>query len=172
MVTLPRLSRPSFGCSWVPDKPQFITSCEGYERSLCLWSTDGKLIHDFATPGGIIGCAISPKTGNFLAFGPETIYVYHPETWLLLATKHVEDFGFRIESISTSRSSQYALLQMRGRWAALCLDTLEVSRIFETEKDTKFIIKASFGGARNKYVASGSHSKFYFQQELLYYSSN
>jgi WD40 repeat protein len=160
MVTLPRLADSVSDCSWVPDKPQFITSCVDRKRSLCLWSADGELIHDFKIPSRIYGCAISPQTGNFLAFGGEIIYVYHPETLSLLATRNLEDFGFTIVSISKSQSSQYVLLQLEGRLVALCLDTLEVSRIFETEEEAKFIIRASFGGAGNKYIASGSLSKF------------
>jgi len=151
-----------YGCTWVPNKPQFLTTCMAECKSLCPWSEQGVLLYDFVISQLIFGCVFAPKAGLIIAMGPLDIFIYHPETLLLLSCKSLDYINFYVESFSFTRSSSCISLQLKGAKAlVMCLDTLEILGIFELKDDDKFIIRSSFGGIRNKYFANGSPCKLF-----------
>ncbi|KAL2069357.1 hypothetical protein VTL71DRAFT_15695 [Oculimacula yallundae] len=154
-------------CHWVFNKSQLVTySSEGGRdsygvRDLLLWSVEGTLIHDFACPEVVYGCAISSKTGNLVAFTINRIFVYSLETLSLLVTedlKRLDYLGGNSLDVATDSSNQYAVLGMRSGQVVLRLDTLEILAFFDFTQD--FIgdsfMYPSLGGCQNKYIARGN----------------
>jgi len=126
---------------------------------LCLWSIDGLLLHDFEVGQRVMGCAFAPQSRSIIAFGRESVFVYDHKTFQLLVKKDLDVYDFDIQGVSVSSGSPYALLQIKGKLLVMSLETLEIVEMFEKEHETQFVIKSSFGGAQNKYVACGSECK-------------
>ncbi|RDL36385.1 WD40 repeat-like protein [Venustampulla echinocandica] len=154
--TLNRFGEPVSSCAWAPDGQTFVTGCLDKERNLCQYSLSGDLIYDWRRSHRIQDLAVSPNGHRLVAMDNEThIHVYD------FVTRELEyeiDMKVKMGSVSISQNSRWLLVEQKdGKARIVDLDTREPIRYFQSgDKGSEFIIRASFGGANESFVVSGS----------------
>lgn len=143
-------------CVWAPDGQSFITGCLDKERNLCQWNLNGDLIYDWGQNHRIQDLAISPDSNRLIAMEHTNhVYIYS------LVTRELEyeiDLKVRLYSVAVSQNSQHLLINKGdGEAQMFDLDTRETVRVFNIgDRKGEFIIRATFGGADESFVVTGS----------------
>jgi WD40 repeat protein len=154
--TLSRFGEPVSSCVWAPDGQSFITGCLDKERNLCQWNLNGDLIYDWGQNHRIQDLAISPDSNRLIAMEHEShVYIYN------LVTRELEyevDLKARLYSVAVSQNSQHLLINKSdGEAQMFDLDNRETVRVFNSgDRQGQFIIRATFGGADEAFVVTGS----------------
>jgi hypothetical protein len=135
--------------------------------NLCLWSFDEavgwELAYTFTFNDPLIpilGGVILPGTENFASFdNAKNVYVHE----LKSAMKgHGSSSEVDLSSMCVSRLGKpYALfLRKDGLIEMIDVRTMEMVKVFKLKSYGHFIIKATFGGENEEFVASGSEGMF------------
>lgn len=111
-------------------------------------------------PGGfrIQDCAITSDGRRLVAADVEgKIHVYNFRT-------HEEEYCLVLKSkptsVAVSQDSRYMLVNLsEGQIQLVDLETMDVVRRFQGQKQGSFVIRSTFGGAGENFVVSGSEGK-------------
>lgn len=157
--SLARFGEPVSSSVWAPDGQSFVTGCLDKERNLCQYSITGALIYDWGRSHRVQDLAVSRNGHRLVAMdNVGSIHVYN------FVTRELEyeiDFKVTLSSVNISQDSRNLLiLTSEGDARLLDLDTRETLRYFRSgEGKSLNVIKASFGGANESFVVTGSDSK-------------
>jgi len=156
---LSKAGEPVSSCVWAPDGSSFLTGALEKSASLCQWSTSGDLISDWKAGHRIQDLTLSPDGHRLVAMDHEThIYVYN------FVTRELEykmDMKGKMGSVIISQNSRHLLVnKLDGEARLLDLETRETIRIFTVlGRQKPDLIRATFGGANESFVVSGSEGK-------------
>ena len=146
---------PVTSAAWAPNGQTFITGSLDKQSSLHIWNLNGENIHTWSDSTRVQDLALSPDGQRLVIISPErVITVYNFITW-------DEEYSLRLKCkltcVRISRDSKYMLINMVDNELQLIdISSAEVVRRFEGQKQGKFIIRGSFGGADENIIISGS----------------
>ncbi|PCG92907.1 Hypothetical protein PENO1_086220 [Penicillium occitanis (nom. inval.)] len=142
--------------AWAPDGETFVTASMDIKAPLCYWGLRSRNpIHVWRDGFRAQDCTITPDGTRLIASDNEDkLYVYdlasRAEEYRLSMKNH-------ITSVSVSKDSRYVLLNLRNNQIQLMdIETTEVVRRFDGQKQGEWVIRSRFGGAGENFVVSGS----------------
>ncbi|KAL2821824.1 WD40-repeat-containing domain protein [Aspergillus cavernicola] len=155
LFTVNHHRHPVTAAVWAPDGESFVTASLDLSSQLCHWSVRGQPL--FMWPGGfrVQDCAITPDGRRLIAIDVEKkIRVFNFIT-------HQEEYTLPLKSkatsIAISRDSRHMLVNLAECQIQLIdIESTEVIRHFQGQKQSRFIIRSTFGGAAENFVVSGS----------------
>lgn len=147
--------------SWAPDSMTFVTSSFDRATPLCLWSLESgpdapdHLIHKWNPGLRFQDCAVTPDGRRVVATDSEmSLYVYDLETF---QEEYRLPFPCKLTSLTISQDSKNMLVNLvSGEVQLLDVVTGELVRRYEGQKQEKFYIRSTFGGAAENFILSGS----------------
>lgn len=148
-------------CAWSPDGRSFITGCLSKEKSLCQWSLDGELIHDWGRPHRVQDLSISHDGHRLIAMDNNArLHYYNFVTRALISEIHLK---VGLCSVTFSQNSSEVLVnKTNGQTILVDIDSESVVKTYDGYKDEekeKIVIRSTFGGANENFVVSGSRGK-------------
>lgn len=152
-------NQPVSTASWAPDGETFLTGSLDKQSQLCLWTLDGRPSYIWNIDYRIQDCAISSDGQRMVTISPECqIYVYNFVT-------REEEYSIRLRTkmtcLSISRDSRYMLVNLADNEVQLIdIETAEIVRRFLGQKQGKYVIRSSFGGADENLIISGSEGTY------------
>ncbi len=158
MLTIEHHAEPVTTAAWAPDGQTFVTGSMDIQAQLCAWDLNGR--HMYTWPGGyrVYDCAISPDGHRLITITTEKrIHVYNYRT-------REEEYNFELKvqltCLSISQDSRYMLVNMANNEIQLLdIESAEIVRTFEGQKQGTYVIRSSFGGAAENFVISGSQGR-------------
>ncbi|OJJ32812.1 hypothetical protein ASPWEDRAFT_52944 [Aspergillus wentii DTO 134E9] len=155
LLTINHHREPVTAAAWAADGESFVTASLDTNSQLCHWSMRGQALHIW--PGGfrVQDCAITPDGRRLIAADvKEKIHVYNFIT-------HEEEYCLPMSSkptsVAMSRDSRHMLVNLsEGEIQLIDIDTTDIVRRFEGQKQGHFVIRSTFGGAAENFVVSGS----------------
>lgn len=135
-----------------------MTASLDLSSQLCHWSMRGDPLYTWHGGFRVQDCAITPDGRRLIAADvEEKIHVYDFAT-------HEEEYCLPLKSkptsVTVSRDSRYMLVNLsEGQIQLIDLDTTEVIRRFQGQKQGHFVIRSAFGGAAENFVVSGSEGE-------------
>ncbi|KAH6665662.1 WD domain-containing protein [Halenospora varia] len=153
---------PVSSCVWAPDGRTFVTGCLDKVRNLCQWNLNGELVYDWGRNHRVQDLAVSPNGHRLVAMDTENqLHIYN------FVTRELEyelDLKAKTSSISISQNSRYLLVNKKdGQARMLDLDTREAVRFFQSgDRGGLNVIRASFGGANESFVITGSEEGYIY----------
>ncbi|KAK7757214.1 hypothetical protein SLS62_000763 [Diatrype stigma] len=159
---LERFQEPVCSCVWTPDGQSFITGALDKTRGLVQWNLSGEKVFDWVNTHRVEDLTVSPN-GRWLVTmdDKQHIQVYN------LVTRDLEyemDLNVRTMSISISQDSRHLLVNHQNGVAQLIdLFTREPVQTYTGHNGgEEFVIRSTFGGADESFVASGSEDGFIY----------
>ena len=162
MATLTGFEGPVTSCVWLPSGQEFVTtalSCPGTRLSLCLWSADGIPICKFPLDAPILGCVLLPDN-KIASFGANRrIFIHDLDTKKQMRVKIAD---LELSSMCASKLGKPYLLLLKSDGLIEMADskTMEMIKVFKIKSHGTFVIKATFGGENEEFIASGSEGVF------------
>lgn len=141
--------------AWAADGESFVTASLDLESQLCHWSMRGPAIYMWPRGFRVQDCAISADGRRLIAADVDgKIHVYNMHT-------HEEEYCLPMRSkptsVAVSRDSRHMLVNLsEGQIQLIDIDTTEVIRRFQGQKQGSFVIRSAFGGAAENFAVSGS----------------
>ncbi|KAI9373525.1 WD domain protein [Aspergillus egyptiacus] len=161
LFTVNHHRQPVTAAVWAPDGESFVTASLDLHSQLCHWSVRGQPIYTWPEGFRVQDCAITPDGRRLIAVDVEKkIRVFNFIT-------HEEEYALPLKSkatsIAVSKDSRHMLVNLTECQIQLIdIETGEVIRRFQGQKQSQFIIRSTFGGAAENFVVSGSEdSKIY-----------
>jgi WD40 repeat protein len=156
---LARFGEPVSSCVWAPDGQSFVTGCLEKTGNLCQWGLNGELIYDWKRSHRIQDLAVSPD-GHRLVAADHLNHV-HVYNFVTRELEYEINLKQSLGSVSISQDSRLLLINKTdGEAQMLDIETRETIRTFTTgERVGKFIIRASYGGANESFIITGSEGK-------------
>lgn len=128
-------------------------------RGLSHWDRDGKKLSDWASLHRVEDLAVSPD-GHWLV---SMDVLGHLHVYNFLTHEHEYAIGMkgRATSISISRDSRLLLINLPQQGMAQLFDLRkrEVVQTYKGHSGGSFMIRSTFGGADENFVASGSEGR-------------
>ncbi|KAF4264330.1 hypothetical protein CNMCM8812_003597 [Aspergillus fumigatus] len=155
LLTINHHRQPVTAAVWAADGESFVTASLDLSSQLCHWSMRGDPLYTWHGGFRVQDCAITPDGRRLIAADvEEKIHVYDFAT-------HEEEYCLPLKSkptsVTVSRDSRYMLVNLsEGQIQLIDLDTTEVIRRFQGQKQGHFVIRSAFGGAAENFVVSGS----------------
>ncbi|RYP79971.1 hypothetical protein DL770_006446 [Monosporascus sp. CRB-9-2] len=144
------------------DGRSFITGSLDKSRGLVQWNLSGEKLFDWANNHRVEDLSVSPN-GRWLVAMDDThhVQIYN------LQTRDMEyemDLNIRVTSISISQDSRHLLVNHANGVAQLIdLVTREPVQSYTGHKGSDYyVIRSTFGGADESFVASGSEDGFIY----------
>lgn len=128
---------------------------------LCLWSSLGSLLLNFAVKppiAPILGCVLLPDNKVASFDNQKNVYVHELEGGFRIR-KIISEVD--ISSMCVSRLGKPYALFLRNDGLIEMIDTRTVSmvKVFKMKSYGQFVIRATFGGEGEEFVASGSEGE-------------
>ncbi|TVY55385.1 WD repeat-containing protein, partial [Lachnellula suecica] len=161
---IPRFGEPASSCAWAPDGQTFVVGSLANERNLCQYDLNGDVVFDWGRSHRIQDLAISSNGRWLVAMDHET----HIHGYNFITREPVFEMAMksRLRSISISQDSRSLLVNLKDGEAQIF--DLErqtegpIQQFKEGDQSGEDVIRASYGGANESFVASGSaHGKVY-----------
>ncbi|KAL4773461.1 WD40-repeat-containing domain protein [Aspergillus nidulans var. acristatus] len=155
LLTINKHQEPVTAAVWAPDGESFVTASLDVNSQLCHWNMRGESLYMWHGGFRVYDCAITPDGRRLIAVDVERkIRVYNFHT-------HEEEYILPLKSKATSvvvsRDSRHMLVNLTECQIQLIdIETSEVIRRFQGQKQSTFIIRSTFGGAAENFVVSGS----------------
>ena len=142
--------------TWVPSGDAVVIGSQDTKYSLAIWDLSGNLVYKFPEDGiRVNDLAISPDGSRLVVLLEARILVYDFQTREKIGEWLLDDV--KLSSVSISRDCRHMLVSMIPNKVRLMeIDTGEVVQRYQGQVQTQFIIRSSFGGANESFVASGS----------------
>ncbi|KAF2153410.1 WD40 domain-containing protein [Myriangium duriaei CBS 260.36] len=159
--TVDAYSSPVSSAAWLPDGESFIIASQDAERPLALYNLgDTQPAHSFTHPSQnhrVMDCAVSADGAKLAAVTyDQHILIYDLRS---PSRPQVADFEMdeRLTCVEFSADGLQLLLSMKESQLML-VDTLTGNTLqrYKGMKQSQFVIRASFGGANQGFVVSGS----------------
>lgn len=151
---------------WAPDGETFVTGSLDKQSQLCLWTLDGRPSYSWAIDYRVQDCAISSDGQRMVTISSEgQIFVYNFVT-------REEEYHIKLKKkmtcLSISQDSRYMLVNLADNELQLIdIETADIVRRFLGQKQAKFVIRSSFGGADENLIISGSEGTYPASLERL-----
>lgn len=155
MKELPVFGEPVSACVFHPDKSTFTLGSLGRRMSICTYDIRTGLLEDWGRKHRVQDLCGSPDGRWLVAVDDQqTIHVYN---WSTREPEFTIDLKSRPTSVSMSQDSLHLLVNKQDGEAQLIdLDTRASVQKFFGHKGGDYLIRASFGGANESFVVSGS----------------
>ncbi|KAF2140338.1 glycoside hydrolase family 1 protein [Aplosporella prunicola CBS 121167] len=161
---------PVTSAAWAPNGETFVTGSQDTAAGLCQWTVNGDKVHTWKEDGSerergyamrVHDVGISPDGQRLVVLLDHHIMVYDFITRERICEFEMQDV--KLTSLSISQDSQRMLVSMNeSKICLMDIDSGELLQRYEGQKQTQFIIRSTFGGAREAFVVSGSEdSKVY-----------
>ncbi|KAM4056126.1 WD domain, G-beta repeat domain-containing protein [Hirsutella rhossiliensis] len=150
-----RFDEPVSGCVWAGDGASFVLGTLDKNHSLCSFNVHDEGCIEWEKKHRVQDLCGSPD-GRWLAAVDDSsnIHVYNGLTREL---EYHMDMGGRPTSVSVSKDSRHLLVNKKdGEVHLIDLMTRNPIHKLLGHKGGKFLIRSSFGGANESFVASGS----------------
>ncbi|KAL1987564.1 hypothetical protein VTN96DRAFT_3164 [Rasamsonia emersonii] len=155
LLTINNHREPVTAAAWAADGQSFVTASLDDKSQLCHWSMQGHMLHTW--PGGfrVQDCAITPDGTRLIAADEKgKLHVYNLATY---AEEYCLPLKSKSTSVTVSRDSRYMLVNLaEGQIQLIDIETTDVVRRFQGQKQGEFVIRSTFGGATENFVVSGS----------------
>lgn len=132
-----------------------MTTSLDLNKQMCHWSMRGQRLYMWPAGFRVQDCAITPDGRRLIAADvEEKIHVYNFIT-------HEEEYCLPLKSkptsLAVSKDSRHMLVNLsEGQIQLIDIDTTDVIRRFQGQKQGSYIIRSTFGGAAENFVVSGS----------------
>ncbi|PYH46288.1 WD domain protein [Aspergillus saccharolyticus JOP 1030-1] len=156
LLTINHHRQPVTSAAWAPDGETFVTASLDLSSQLCHWSMrGGQVLHTWHGGFRVQDCTMTPDGRRLVAADLEgKLHVYNFATRdeeYCLTTKS------RPTSVAVSKDSRYLLVNLADNQLQLIdLNTTDVVRRFQGQKQGNFVIRSVFGGAADNFIVSGS----------------
>ncbi|KAK4204252.1 WD40-repeat-containing domain protein [Triangularia verruculosa] len=152
---LDKFGEPVSSAVWLPDGQSFITGSFDKPKSLCQWDLSGNLLYTWTRHHRTEDLALSPDGHWLVAMDDQcALHVYNVPRREHDWDVYVES---RLTSVSVSQDSRYILVNTVEDEAQLYeIETREMVQKYKGHSGGQVIIRASFGGANENFVVSGS----------------
>jgi WD40 repeat protein len=149
---------PVTSAAWAPDGQTFVTGSLDSQSQLCLWDLRGRELYKWPGSYRVRDCAVSADGRRLIAISTDNkIYVYN---FITREEEYSMSLNLDLTCINISRDCKYILVNMSKSMVQLLdIETAEVVRQYEGQKQGNFIIRSTFGGATENFVVSGSEGK-------------
>ena len=123
-----------------------------------MWNLSGRNVYTWSSDYRVQDCAISPDGQRLVTISQQKqIFVYS------FITKE-EEYSLRLKteltSVNISRDSKYILVNLADNELQLIdINSAEIVRRFLGQKQGKYVIRSTFGGADENLVISGSEGE-------------
>ena len=153
------MGEPISCCVWAPDDKSFIVGSLDKVRGLSHWDRDGKKLSDWASLHRVEDLAVSPD-GRWLV-SMDVLGHLHVYNFLTHEYEYEVDLKVRATSITISRDSRLLLVNLPQQGTAQLFDLKkrEVVQRYKGHTGGNFMIRSTFGGADEAFVASGSEGR-------------
>lgn len=150
-----RFQEPVSSCAWAPDGRSFVTGCLDKERNLVQWTETGEFVYDWGRSHRVADVAISPDGNRLVAMDDRNhIHVYN---FMTREPEYKLDLKIKLSSVTISGDSRFLLVNRTDGEAQLWdLERRDMLRRFVGSKGGEFVIRSSFAGANETFIASGS----------------
>ncbi|KAL5355646.1 WD40-repeat-containing domain protein [Aspergillus floccosus] len=155
LLTINHHQHPVTAAAWAPDGESFVTTSLDLNKQMCHWSMHGQRLYMWPAGFRVQDCAITPDGRRLIAADvEEKIHVYNFIT-------HEEEYCLPLKSkptsLAVSKDSRHMLVNLsEGQIQLIDIDTTDVVRRFQGQKQGSYIIRSTFGGAAENFVVSGS----------------
>ena len=157
-VVLQPFNEPITTAAWTPDGTSFVTGSLDKKGSLNLWSAAGQKLYTWPAAYRTQDVAISPDGRRLVAVSAERAIVVYD-----LASR-AQEYSLRLKTdmtcVSISKDSRQMLVNMAdGELQLIDLASAEIVQRFLGQKQGRYVIRSTFGGADENLVISGSEGK-------------
>ncbi|KAE8154199.1 WD domain protein [Aspergillus avenaceus] len=155
LLTIKDQRQPVTAAAWAADGESFVTATLDIGSQLSHWSIHGDALYMWQGGFRVQDCAITPDGRRLIAADvEEKIHVYNFIT-------HEEEYCLALKSkptsVAVSSDSRHMLVNLsQGEIQLIDIDTTDIIRRFEGQKQGSFVIRSTFGGAAENFVISGS----------------
>jgi WD repeat-containing protein 26 len=161
-AVLPRFGEPASSCAWAPDGQTFMVGSLANERNLIQYDLNGGEVYDWGRSHRIQDLAISPNGRWLVAMDTEA----HIHGYNFITREPVFEMNMksRLRSVSISQDSRSLLVNMKdGEAQILDLERQTegpIQRFKAGDQSGEDVIRATYGGANESFVATGSAGMF------------
>lgn len=163
--TLPRFGEPASSCAWAPDGQTFVVGSLAKERSLCQYNLHGDVVYDWNSNHRVEDLAVS-QNGRWLVAMDDKSHI-HGYNFMTREPVFEMDMKSRLRSVSISQDSRSLLVNLKdGEMQILDLERQTdgpLQRFKAGDQSGDDIIRASYGGANESFVVTGSAGMFRLQ---------
>ncbi|KAG0651669.1 putative WD repeat-containing [Hyphodiscus hymeniophilus] len=167
LQTLTGFNGPVTSCVWLPSSQEFVTtalSCLESCMSLCLWSASSTHpVCKFPVRAPLLGCVLLPDKKIASFDNKRNVYVHDLDLKQQVELRKVD---MDLSSMCVSELGKpHALMLRNDGWIEMIdvrsMDMMtNMVKVFKMKNYGTFVIKATFGGEDEEFVASGSEGKF------------
>lgn len=155
LLTIDHHHEPVTCAAWAPDGESFVTGSLDRQHQLCHWSLRGQALYTWSGEYRVQDCAISPDGQRLVTISTDkriSVYNFHTREEEYSVHLRVD-----LTCISISSDSKYMLVNMSDNEIQLLdIETADLVRRFEGQRQGQFVIRSNFGGAAENFVISGS----------------
>ncbi|KAL4782816.1 WD40-repeat-containing domain protein [Aspergillus varians] len=155
LLTINHHREPVTAAVWAPDGESFVTASLDVSSQMCHWSIRGQPLHMWHGGYRVQDCAITPDGRRLIAVDEAR------KIRVINFITHEEEYAIPLKSkatsVAVSSDSRHMLINLTECQIQLIdIETTEVIRLFQGQKQSTYIIRSTFGGAAENFVVSGS----------------
>ena len=155
-VQLNHFESPTTVAAWCPDGQSYVVGSLDSHHALEVWNLHEELIFRWNDDKlRVYDLALSADGHRLVVLMEKRVLVYDFVTRDKIAEWSVDDA--KMTSVSISQDSRHMLISMNpSKISLMVIDTGELIHTYEGHKQSKFVVRSSFGGANESFVVSGS----------------
>ena len=153
--TTEKFDEPVTGCAWHPDGATFVVGFLGLGNNLQQLDLSGECIAQFSSTGRVLDIALSPNGRHLVTIDHKR----HLSVIDLLDREqdYKTEMADEMSSVAISEDSKNVLFGTKDGEARLVgIKSKLLRKSFVGQVSREFMIKTTFGGAHDAFVATGS----------------
>jgi WD40 repeat protein len=156
---LQEFTYPCTAASFTPDGKNVVIGSQDTQFGLAIWDLHGNLVRKWNEDSSRVNdLAISQDGRRLVVLLDKRILVYDFPTFEKIYERASD--GGKLTSVNISQNSQYMLVSMSDdRIKLIEIDTGHCIETYTDHSQRHYIIRSSFGGAKEAFVVSGSEGK-------------